>query len=78
MNTKNNKKIDPKNQLTRLLDKPELTRAEKRWLLGYLENTDGEELREIMLASFRPAESPTTDEIDLYEKMIEMIRQKIG
>src|SRR4028118_782868 len=55
-------------RLKLLLDKPEWTEDEKQWLYNYLEKTDAEELRRLMLVEFskladQPQASPSAKQL---------------
>ena len=66
-------------QLQILLEKPEWTTEEKQWLLSYLENSDGVELKERMQRLFESdIENAKRIDLVLSEKLLSNIHQKTG
>lgn len=70
---------NPKDKITQLLNKAEWTDNEKQWLLKYLENTDAEELRNVMLQQFEDEKNqPEKVEMEISKKMLHNIHERIG
>jgi transmembrane sensor len=69
---------DQTDQLKRLLEKRELTTEEQQWLLDYLENSDGTELRQIMQRIFTD-DLENTNDIGpaISEKLLRSIHEKL-
>jgi transmembrane sensor len=66
-------------QLKELLDKPEWTEDEKRWLLNFLESPDSSELLDLSQEQFRLSlQQQVTIQPELSKKMLEIIHQKTG
>ena len=66
-------------QLQILLEKPEWTTEDKQWLLSYLENSDGVELKEHMQRLFESdIENAKRIDLVLSEKLLSNIHQKTG
>ncbi|HEV7333889.1 MAG TPA: FecR domain-containing protein [Flavisolibacter sp.] len=67
-----------RDQLLRLLNKSEWTNEEKQWLLHYLEETEGEELNDLMQMQFQRDQSGMNAELDLPKDVLEQIHERIG
>jgi transmembrane sensor len=67
-----------KEKLLQLLGKDELSAEESDWLLNYIENTDQQELKEILTARFEnDINAPNTISPHLSNKILAQIHQKI-
>lgn len=64
-------------KLNFLLSKVELSESECRWLLDYLKNTDGPELRDIMYHAFCASGDPLVSYGDFCKTTLEKIHKKI-
>ena len=71
--------INQSKQLRKLLEQPEWTVEEKKWLLNFLENSDDADLKEIM-QEFFSENIGTSSSIDpaISEKLLNSIHQKIN
>lgn len=69
---------DQKDQLKKLLDKPELTSIEMQWLLNYLQNVEHQELKQIMEEQFSSnIDSPMLRQ-RVSDKLLEAIHEKMN
>lgn len=68
-----------KDKIAQLLSKAEWTEKEKQWLLRYLENTDGEELCDLLQLQFED-ENYQVEQVDqeTSKKMLQNIHERIG
>jgi hypothetical protein len=71
--------INQSKQIRKLLEQPEWTAEEKKWLLNFLENSDDADLKEIM-REFFSENIKVGNSIDpvITEKLLNSIHQKIG
>jgi transmembrane sensor len=70
---------DPKNQLQKLLEKSEWTAEEMQWLLNYLENSGGTELKQLMQKEFSDdLENPDGISHKVSDKLLKAIHEKIN
>ena len=70
---------DQKNQLQKLLEKPEWTAEEMQWLLNYLENSGGTELIQLMQKQFSDdLENPNEISRKVSDKLLKAIHEKIN
>ncbi len=68
-----------KDEIARLLNTAEWTDDEKQWLLRYLENTDAEELRDVMEHQFEDEKNhPEQVDLEISKKMLQNIHERIG
>lgn len=68
-----------KDKIVQLLNKAEWTDNEKQWLLNYLENTDAEELRDLMEHQFEDEKNhPKQVNLEISKKMLQNIHERIG
>ena len=76
---KNRQLEDQKNQLQKLLGKPEWTTEEMQWLLNYLENSGGTELIQLMQKHFSDnLENPDEISRQASDKLLKAIHKKIN
>ncbi len=68
-----------KDKIGQLLSKAEWTDKEKQWLLRYLENTDGEELWDLLQLQFKDQDYKV-EQVDqeISKKMLQNIHERIG
>ena len=70
---------DQKNQLQKLLEKPEWTAEDMQWLLNYLESSGGTELMQLMQKQFSDdLENPNEISRPVSDKLLKAIHERIN
>lgn len=68
-----------KDKIAQLLNTAPWTENEKQWMLKYLENTDAEELRDVMEQQFEYEKNhPEQLDLDISKEMLQNIHERIG